>query len=83
MHAADTSPEAAEVQREIWRRLGGSGRVALAFRMSEAAREVSRAGIRSRHPDYTPAEVEHALRRMILGDELFCAAWPDAPRLPP
>jgi hypothetical protein len=77
----DTDPAAADVQRAIWRRLGGAGRVELALRMSDDAREITRAGIRARHSDYDEAQVEFALRRLILGDELFCAAWPDAPLL--
>ena len=64
------------MQLAYYRRLGGAGRVALAIAMSEDAREVSRAGIRSRHPNYTPRDVEMALRRIILGDALVLAAWP-------
>ncbi|MCA9544952.1 MAG: hypothetical protein KC613_11200 [Myxococcales bacterium] len=82
MRALDTSDEAARVQRMLWRRMGPERRVELAVRMSEDAREISRAGIRARHPDYSEAQVELALRRVLLGDALFRAVWPDAPLLP-
>lgn len=75
----DTSCEAREVQDAIWRRLGPSGRVALAIRMSEELREVTRAGIRQRHPGYGEREVELALRRLMWGDALFASVYPDTP----
>lgn len=82
MRATDTSPEAERVQMAIWRRLGPSGRVALAVRLSDDVRELARAGIRRRHPNYDERDVELALWRMTLGDALFTAAYPGAPRLP-
>lgn len=78
----DTSAEARAVQIAVWRKMTGSQLVELAAQMSEDARETTRAGIRARHPDYEPQDVEHALRRLILGDALFSSAWPNAPRLP-
>lgn len=79
----DTSPAAHEVQVSWNRRLGPAGRVALAFEMSEAVREIARAGIRSRHPTYTAEEVRFALIRLLYGDDLFRRAWPRAPLLAP
>jgi len=61
----------------IWRRLGASGRVALAIRMSEDLREVARAGICQRHPDYNAREVDLALRRLMWGEDLFSKVYPD------
>jgi hypothetical protein len=50
MVSRDTSPDAHDVQRAVWLRLGPAGRHALVKRMSEELRELSRAGIRMRHP---------------------------------
>ena len=50
MAARDTTPGAREAQLAAWRRLGGPGRVELAWQMSESAREVSIAGILARSP---------------------------------
>ena len=72
----DTDPEAHDVQIELFRKLGGPGRVALLAEMSEQAREITRAGIRSRHPDYTEEQVHHAFARLILGDGLYREAFP-------
>jgi len=82
MRASDTSFEAERVQVAIWRRLGPSARVAIAVRLSDDVRELARAGIRQRHSHYDDHEVEFALWRMTLGDALFTAAYPAAPRLP-
>ena len=79
----DTSIESQAVQTAIWRRMTATERADLAWQMSEEARQVTLAGIRSRHPEYTEDDARFALFRLLLGDELFCAAWPDAPVLAP
>lgn len=56
-------------------------RLRMTIQLSEDVREISRCGIRARHPGYSPQEVEWALRRLILGAALFHAAWPAAPML--
>ena len=75
----DTDPRAHEVQLAIYRRMTPSQRTAIALELSEAVRETARAGIRGRHPDYDPADVERALRRLLYGDELVLRAWPREP----
>lgn len=57
MHARDTSPEAAAVQYEGYRRIGPSGRFAAAAELTNVVRELARAGIRMRHPEYTAEEI--------------------------
>ncbi|MCE7871786.1 hypothetical protein DYH09_15590 [bacterium CPR1] len=79
----DTSPEAEAVQLAVLRSLSGAQKVAICFELSEASREYTRSGIRSRHPEYCEHQVELALRRMTLGDDLFQKAWPDEPLLSP
>jgi hypothetical protein len=71
------------MQQLVFRRMTGDQRARMAARMSEDAREISRCGIRARHPDYTPIEVEQALRRLLLGDDLVRRAWPDLPLVDP
>jgi hypothetical protein len=78
----DTSPEDYSEEQLRWlRSLTPQQKVELAAQMSEHAREVTRAGIRSRHPDYTAEEVNFALFRILYGDDLFRRAWPKAPLL--
>jgi hypothetical protein len=73
----DTTADAHDVQLEAYRRLGGAGRVAVLFRLSTLVRETAMAGIRSRHPGYDEAQVQMALGRLVLGDDLVRRAWPD------
>lgn len=56
-------------------------RHAVAIELSDVARSIAAEGIRSRHPAYTDAEVDLALKRLLVGDALFRAAWPGAPVL--
>jgi hypothetical protein len=61
VHARDTSPAAAEVQYESYRRLGPAGRFNVAAELTNVVREMARAGIRKRHPEYTPEQVSRQL----------------------
>jgi hypothetical protein len=81
--AADTSVDADAAQLEAYRRLGGPGRIEIAFRLTRMAREASEAGIRQRHPDYDDARVRLALARLEYGDELVRRVWPDSPLVEP
>jgi hypothetical protein len=71
----DTAREAREAQLAVWRRLGPSGRVALAWQMSESAREVALAGILARDPSLSREQARRVLLRRLLGPELFDAAY--------
>lgn len=73
----DTSADADLAQIVIYRQLGGAARVAAAFRLGTLAKETALAGIRRRHPDYTEASAERALRRLRLGDALVQQVYPD------
>ncbi len=79
----DTTPAAQEVQLRWLRRLSPAARVAVAVEMSEDVREIARAGIAARHPEYSATQVTFALLRLLMGDDLFHRAWPRAPLLAP
>ena len=83
LRSPDTDEEGHRVQMEVLRRIGGSQRLEIAMRMVDDARAVTAAGIASRHAEYSPPQIRWALFRMLLGDTLFQAAWPDAPLLEP
>ena len=72
----DTTAEAYAAQIEVYRRMSGKERIAVAFRLNELARETAMAGIRARHPDYAEEQVRLAFFRLTLGDELTRAVWP-------
>jgi len=74
---SDTSPEARRVQIEALRRLGVEGRLKATVALNHLTRELTKTGIRERHPDYSEEQVEFALRRIMLGDKLFREVYPD------
>jgi hypothetical protein len=80
---ADTTAEAWEAQLRLLRRMDGSRRASLAFRLTRLAREASRAGIRARHPEYDPDEVRRAFFRLLHGDSITRSVWPDRALLEP
>ena len=83
MRASDTTPASHAAHLDAYRRLGAAGRIRLAAQLSADTRELTRAGIRARHPAYRDDEVELALRRILYGDALFRKVWPDRPLLAP
>lgn len=83
MMLSDTSVATARAQAEVLRRMTSAEKSAAVAQMSEDVRELARGGIRSRHPQYTAAEVEHALHRLLVGDELADKAWPQFTHLRP
>ena len=66
MGISDTSPEAAEIQLEIFRRMTGEQRLRLALEMSDFARAASLARIRAEHPDWSEWEVKRELLRITF-----------------
>lgn len=72
----DTTPEANALQLEVYRRLGGTARVATMFRLNVMVRTAAMAGIRRRHPVYDDRQVELAWQRLVLGDALAREAFP-------
>jgi hypothetical protein len=62
----DTSLAAHEAQLQVFRRLSPAERLAIACQMSDEIRQVCADGIRHRHPDMTDAEVNSAVRQILL-----------------
>ncbi|MBV9339771.1 MAG: hypothetical protein JO159_02630 [Acidobacteria bacterium] len=62
---SDTSPEAAAIQQEIFRRMTPASRLRLALEMSESMRNVALAGLRSRRPDLSAADLSRELMRIM------------------
>jgi hypothetical protein len=64
MGLSDTSPEAAEIQLNIFRGMTGEQRLRLALDMSDFAREISLSRIRAEHLDWSDWEVKRELLRL-------------------
>ncbi len=74
---ADTTPEAAWVQMQIYRRMPAEQRLLQTLEMSDGIRELCAAGVRAQYPHYTDEQVRLTVIRRMLGDELFRKAYPD------
>jgi hypothetical protein len=57
--------------------------MAAAFSLSATTRRLAMAGIRHRHPEYSDRDVQLALARLLFGDEIVRAAWPECPLVDP
>jgi hypothetical protein len=62
----DTTSAAAAAQAQAQRQLGGPGRLRLAFEMSVLARELTLAGLRRSHPDWSPGQLRRELLRLCF-----------------
>jgi hypothetical protein len=83
MRARDTTAAAAEMQRAVLRKLSMEQRMLIAASMSDDARQLTRDGIRMRHPDYDDRQVFLAFVRLLHGDDTYSKVWPGEPLLSP
>jgi hypothetical protein len=63
---SDTSPAARALQLKIQQAMTGEQRMLLAFEMSMFTRELTRAGIRQEHLEWTEEQVQRELLRMAF-----------------
>jgi Rv0078B-related antitoxin len=66
MRALDTTPEIAEMQARIHKSMTGEQRLLLALEMSYLSHAFAKAGIRSRHPDWSDEQVTREFRRSLF-----------------
>ncbi len=66
---SDTSPEAAEIQAAIHRRMTGVERLRMAMEMSLAARELAAARLRLEHPEWSEHQIKCELLRYAFGSD--------------
>ena len=67
---SDTSPEAAEIQREIYRNMSAERKLELVEDANHTARELALAGLAQRYPDDPPELLHRRLFDLVLGSEL-------------
>ena len=67
----DTDLKAARAHISILRGKTPSERAQMAMELSDSVRETSVAGIKKRHPDYSAEEVNLAVLRLSIGEDLF------------
>ncbi len=63
-----TPEQASTLQIEMWRRLSPEERLRIIFAMIDDGFAMVATSIRRAHPEYTPGELDAALRERIYGD---------------
>ncbi|MBW2031454.1 MAG: hypothetical protein JRJ03_18470 [Deltaproteobacteria bacterium] len=81
MVRTDTTVEAEKKQIEIFRKMGPEKRLINSVSLAQTSRRLLAAGVRMRHPEYSDDQVRLATIRLILGDAVFAAAYPEAMEL--
>jgi hypothetical protein len=74
---ADTAPEAAWVQIEIYRRMAPEKRLRQVLQLGDSLCAIVASGVRSRHPEFSEEQVKLSVARITLGEELFRKVYPD------
>jgi len=73
----DTPADVERLQIEGWRRMSPADKADLVRVLTAASLEMTRAGIRHRHPDESPEQHRRRLAVILFGDELARRAFPD------
>jgi hypothetical protein len=74
----DTTRQAEEVQLEIFKRMGPEKRLQAGIALSQLCRKLLLEGVRMRHPEYDERQSNLAVIRLMLPEDLFLAAYPEA-----
>lgn len=72
---SDTSPEAARIQREIYREMTVGRKLELVEDANHTARVLALAGLAQRYPDDPPERLHRRLFDLVLGPELARRAY--------
>jgi hypothetical protein len=67
MTARDTSLKAAQIQEDVHQSLSPADRLRMTIEMSEFARSLSKAGLRTRRPELTDAELDDLMLEQLYG----------------
>ncbi len=71
MQISDTTPEARQLQFELYRRMSPARKIALIFDAYRTGRLLAMAGIRMRNPAATDKQVWHIWAKKHLGEDLY------------
>ena len=66
----DTSPEVEAFLLEQLRQMAGQRKLAMIGELNQAVRQLLLGGLRARHPEATPAELQRLVADALLGPEL-------------
>lgn len=67
---SDTHPKVEALQIQLWRQASPTRKMHMLAQLNASARMLALAGLRSRFPDATEAELRRKLAALLLGEEL-------------
>ena len=67
----DTDLKTIRAHISVLQRKTGAQRARMAMELSDAVRETCVAGIKERHPDYSPDKIKLVILRLSIGKDLF------------
>ena len=83
LKSTDTTSKADQIQLEALRRLGPEGRLRAGIDLTQTSRKLLCEGLRRRHPEYNERQIRMAYLQLVLPEELFLAAYPEARNILP
>ncbi len=78
MRSLDTTSQAENVQVEVFRRMKPEMRLQVAIDLAQTSRKLVEEGVYRRHPDYGEDQIRLAAISLILEEDLFLSAYPEA-----
>lgn len=75
--APDTPLEVTRYQYAIFEKMGMAMRGKLGLQLSEDLRRIAEAGVKLRHPSYSPRQVMLTVLKRAWGQELFSKVYPN------
>jgi len=76
---SDTDPIMESLQIQLWRQASPTRKMNMLAQLNASARTLALAGLRSRYPDSSEAELRYKLAVLLLGEELAQKAYGDLP----
>ena len=70
MTFSDTHPEIERIQIQHLRQMSAAKKLVWVGEMNRTVRKLAMAGLRQRHPNYTPAQHKRMMADLLLGKEL-------------
>ena len=67
---SDTDPKIEQMQIELWRQASPTRKMHMLAQLNASVRILALAGLRSRYPNATEAELRRRLADLLLGEEL-------------
>jgi hypothetical protein len=73
--SSDTHPKVEALQIELWRQASPTRKMHMLAQLNKSAQILALAGLRSRYPQASEAELRRRLAGLLLGEDLACKIY--------